>query len=84
MKAVRYFLDFRNFDSYNLATVEMNPKGKTDIKIVRDNNGDITGAEPLTADEIEDFFGDIGNLEVNTGIWGLRANALSAPFSICI
>ncbi len=59
--AVRCLLYFQQFDSYNLSTAEINPKGNTDIKIVCDKNGDITGVESLTADEIEEFFGDIGN-----------------------
>ena len=59
--AVRCLLYFQQFDSYNLSTAEINPKGNTDIKIVCDKNGYITGIEPLTADEIEEFFGDIGN-----------------------
>ena len=60
-EAVRCLLYFQHFDSYNLSTTEINPKGKTDIKIVCDKNGDITGVEPLTADEMKEFFGDIGN-----------------------
>ena len=59
--AVRCLLYFQQFDSYNLSTAEINPKGNTDIKIVCDKNGDITGVESLTADEIEEFFGDIEN-----------------------
>ncbi len=59
--AVRCLLYFQQFDSYNLSTAEINPKGNTDIKIVCDKNGYITGVESLTADEIEEFFGDIGN-----------------------
>ncbi|MDE6710577.1 MAG: hypothetical protein K2J76_08815, partial [Oscillospiraceae bacterium] len=56
---VRYFLDVQRSDSSAaIATVETNPKGKADIKIVRDKNGNITGVEKLTAEEIEKYFGD--------------------------
>ncbi|MDE6592784.1 MAG: hypothetical protein K2K57_06970, partial [Oscillospiraceae bacterium] len=52
---VRYFLDIqrqRSDSSFMAATVETNPKGKADVKIVRDKNGDMTGAEKLTEKEI--------------------------------
>lgn len=56
---VRYFLDVqRSNSSATIATVETNPKGKADIKIVRDKNGNITGVEKLTAKEIKKYFGD--------------------------
>ena len=56
---VRYFLDVqRSSSSTTIATVETNPKGKADIKIVRDKNGNITGVEKLTANEIEKYFGN--------------------------
>ena len=56
---VRYFLDVqRSSSSSAIATVETNPKGKADIKIVRDKNGKITGVEKLTAKEIKKYFGD--------------------------
>lgn len=56
---VRYFLDVqRSSSSTTIATVETNPKGKADIKIVRDKNGNITGVAKLTAKEIEKYFGD--------------------------
>ncbi|MDE5575795.1 MAG: hypothetical protein K2J11_00205 [Oscillospiraceae bacterium] len=56
---VRYFLDVqRSSSSATIATVETNPKGKADIKIVRDKNGKVTGAEKLTAKEIKKYFGD--------------------------
>lgn len=56
---VRYFLDVqRSSSSTIIATVETNPKGKVDIKIVRDKNGNITGVEKLTAKETEKYFGD--------------------------
>ncbi len=58
---VRYFLDIqkqRSDSSFMAATVETNPKGKADIKIVRDKNGDVTGAEKLTEKEIKEYFGD--------------------------
>ncbi|MDE6595447.1 MAG: hypothetical protein K2K44_05505 [Oscillospiraceae bacterium] len=56
---VRYFLDVQRSDSSaTIATVETNPKGKVDIKIVRDKNGNITGVKKLTAKEIEKYFGD--------------------------
>ena len=56
---VRYFLDVQRSDSSaTIATVETNPKGKADIKIVRDKNGNITGVEKLTAKEIEKYFGN--------------------------
>lgn len=56
---VRYFLDVQRSDSSaTIAAVETNPKGKADIKIVRDKSGNITGVEKLTAKEIEKYFGD--------------------------
>lgn len=56
---VRYFLDIqRSSSSAAIATVETNPKGKVDIKIVRDKTGNITGVAKLTAKEIEKYFGD--------------------------
>ncbi|MDE5860381.1 MAG: hypothetical protein K2H23_08400 [Oscillospiraceae bacterium] len=56
---VRYFLDVQRSDSSTtIATVETNPNGKVDIKIVRDKNGNITGVEMLTAKEIEKYFGN--------------------------
>ncbi|MDE6746788.1 MAG: hypothetical protein K2J72_09135, partial [Oscillospiraceae bacterium] len=56
---VRYFLDVQHSrSSETKATVETNPKGKADIKIVRDKNGKVTGAEKLTAKEIKKYFGD--------------------------
>lgn len=56
---VRYFLDVqRSSSSKIIATVETNPKGKADIKIVREKNGNITGVAKLTAKEIEKYFGD--------------------------
>lgn len=59
---VRYFVDIQRSDSSaRIATVETNPKGKADIKIVRDKKGDITGVEKLTAKEIEKYFGDTDN-----------------------
>lgn len=55
----RYFLDVqRSSSSATIATVETNPKGKADIKIVRGENGNITGVEKLTAKEIKKYFGD--------------------------
>lgn len=58
-KLVRHFLDWQNDkDSVNVAVIETNPKGKVDIRIVRDKNGNITGVEYLTEEEIEKFFGD--------------------------
>ncbi|MDE6595692.1 MAG: hypothetical protein K2K44_06765 [Oscillospiraceae bacterium] len=56
---VRYFLDVqRSSSSAAIATVETNPKGKADIKIVRGKNGNITGVEKLSAKEIKKYFGD--------------------------
>ena len=56
---VRYFLDVQRSSSSSVtATVETNPKGKADIKIVRGKNGEITGVEKLTAKEIKKYFGD--------------------------
>jgi len=58
-KLLRHFLDWHNDkDTVNVAVIETNPKGKVDIKIVRDKNGNITGVEYLTEEEIEKFFGD--------------------------
>lgn len=56
---VRRFSDIHSKTSSSLtATVETNLKGKVDIKIVRDKNGDITDVENLTVKEIEKYFGD--------------------------
>lgn len=56
---VRYFLDIqRSGSSSTVATVETNPNGKADIKIVRDKNGNITGVKKLTDKEIKKYFGD--------------------------
>lgn len=56
---VRYFLDIQRSGSPSVvATVETNPKGKADIKVVRDRNGNITGVKKLTEKEIKKYFGD--------------------------
>lgn len=56
---VRYFLDVHSSSSETMsATVETNPKGKADIKIARDKNGNITGVKKLTDKEIKEYFGD--------------------------
>lgn len=54
---VNIFLDLHRPDN-SINTLSMNPKGTVNIKIVRNEKGDITGAAELTQEEIEELFGE--------------------------
>lgn len=55
-KPVYIFLD-RRTDGGGLYTLNMNPEGTANIKIVRDKSGKITGVAELTREEIKELFG---------------------------
>lgn len=54
---VNIFLDLHRPDD-SIITLNMNPKGTVNIKIVRNEKGAITGVAELTQEEIEDLFGE--------------------------
>ncbi len=54
---VNIFLDLNRPDN-SIITLNMNPKGTVNIKIVRNEKGAITGVAELTQEEIEDLFGE--------------------------
>lgn len=54
---VNIFLDLHRPDN-SINTLNMNPEGTVNIKIVRNEKGDITGAAELTQEEIEELFGE--------------------------
>ncbi|MCI9215011.1 MAG: M56 family metallopeptidase [Oscillospiraceae bacterium] len=54
---VNIFLDLHRPDN-SINTLNMNPEGTINIKIVRNEKGDITGAAELTQEEIEELFGE--------------------------
>ena len=56
-KLVNIFLDLNRPDN-SIITLNMNPKGTVNIKIVRNEKGAITGVAELTQEEIEDLFGE--------------------------
>lgn len=56
-KLVNIFLDLHRPDN-SIITLNMNPEGTVNIKIVRNEKGDITGAAELTQEEIEELFGE--------------------------
>ncbi len=56
-KLVNIFLDLHRPDN-SINTLNMNPEGTVNIKIVRNEKGDITGAAELTQEEIEELFGE--------------------------
>ncbi len=56
-KLVNIFLDLHRPDN-SIITLNMNPEGTVNIKIVRDKSGKITGVTELTQEEIEDLFGE--------------------------
>ena len=56
-KLVNIFLDLHRPDN-SIITLNMNPKGTVNIKIVRDKSGKITGVAELTQTEIEELFGE--------------------------
>mgnify|MGYP007025195724 CR=1 FL=1 len=56
-KLVNIFLDLHRPDN-SIITLNMNPEGTVNIKIVRNEKGAITGVAELTQEEIEDLFGE--------------------------
>ena len=54
---VNIFLDLHRPDN-SIITLNMNPEGTVNIKIVRNEKGAITGVAELTQEEIEDLFGE--------------------------
>ncbi len=56
-KLVNIFLDLHRPDN-SIITLNMNPEGTVNIKIVRNEKGTITGVAELTQEEIEDLFGE--------------------------
>lgn len=56
---VDIFLDMRANKSFY--TLDMNPKGTVNIKIVRNENNEITGVAYMTEAEIADLFGENGD-----------------------
>ena len=54
---VNIFLDLHRPDN-SIITLNMNPEGTVNIKIVRNEKGAITGVAELTQEEIDDLFGE--------------------------
>lgn len=61
-KLVNVFLDIR--PNKSVYTLNMNPKGSVNVKIIRDSDNKITGAAHMTDEEIEDLFGDEDEMEI--------------------
>lgn len=55
---VNIFLDMRL--NYSFYTLNINPAGTVNIKILRGEDGQITGTAPLTEEEFQELFGDMG------------------------
>lgn len=55
-RLVNIFLDIRSNKSFY--TLNMNPKGSVNIKIVRNENNEVTGAAYMTEAEIAELFGE--------------------------
>lgn len=55
---VNIFLDIRANKSFY--TLDMNPEGVVNIKIIRDENDKVTDAAYMTEAEVEELFGDMG------------------------
>lgn len=55
---VNIFLDMR--PNYSFYTLNINPAGTVNIKILRGEDGQITGTAPLTEEEFQELFGDMG------------------------
>ena len=58
-KLVHIFLDHRPDSSFY--TLDMNPAGEVNVKIVRESDGTITGAAYMTDAEVEALFGQSDN-----------------------
>ena len=56
---VRIFLDI-HMPNQSFYTLDMNPAGTVDIRIVRATDGQITGVAYMTEAEVEELFGDMG------------------------
>lgn len=54
---VNIFLDIRQ-PNQSFYTLNMNPKGTVNIKIVRNKNNEITGVAYMTEAEVTELFGD--------------------------
>ena len=63
---VNIFLDIRA--NRALRTLNMNPKGTVNIKIVRDANNNITGVSYMTEAEVVELLGDVNDLDDKTEI----------------
>lgn len=55
---VNIFLDMR--PNYSFYTLQINPSGTVNIKILRGEDGQITGVAYLTEEEFRELFGDMG------------------------
>lgn len=55
---VNIFLDMR--PNYSFYTLDINPEGTVNIKILRGKDGQITGVAYLTEEEFRELFGDMG------------------------
>lgn len=65
---VNIFLDIRSNQSFY--TLNLNPAGTVNVKIVRDGNDRITGAAPMTEAEVTQLLGDMGDDgEAAAGLW---------------
>ena len=63
---VNIFLDIR--PNKSVYTLNMNPKGTANIKIVRDTNNKITGAVYMTEAEVIELLGDMDDPDDKTGV----------------
>lgn len=63
---VNIFLDIR--PNKSVYTLNMNPKGTVNIKIVRDTNSKITGVTYMTEAEVIELLGDMDDPDDKTGV----------------
>ena len=63
---INIFLDIRKEGSFY--TLNMNPKGTVNIKIIRDANGNITGAAYMTEAEVAELLGDMDDPDDTTDV----------------
>ena len=63
---VNIFLDIR--PNKSVYTLNMNPKGTVNIKIVRDTNSKITGITYMTEAEVIELLGDMDDPDYKTGV----------------